>query len=112
VDLTDKMFDMPKIEYTVMGEYASTGIWKFDPFKEYSGEASYESLGLSSELIAEFKSWIDIYEKRLHEKINWEEFNHKGRRLSRRLKNELPDDCELYFQPEDEAGSLELEEFV
>lgn len=107
------MSHLPKnICIRIMAEYGSSGVWEFIKDSDQSGwrhsMTTHERLGLSRELSARFKSWIETYEnENISGELDHVSFNATGLSLAYEVYEQLGGENYVEFQGEGEDGNLE-----
>ncbi|WP_168441893.1 hypothetical protein [Pontiella desulfatans] len=87
--------------YKVMAYVLSTGLW------DTSGQVRAEDvLGIKDEEFErDLRQWQTLYDgqfKRRPYEFDWELFNELGRSLTERIREKLPPQTEVYYEPSDD----------
>lgn len=92
---------MQKKKYKVMAYIMSSGLW--DAF----GSIDLESMlgSRDEDLSAALKSWQAMYDDQFRKhaySFDWTEFNRMGEELTRRIRERLPHDAKISYEPSDD----------
>lgn len=99
---------------TVMADFCSSGIWRY----ETGGMIDFEDLGIPKELIKAFEDWIEFYDDKCHNRPDYsfkgsmaDELNRRGRALAKKLKLALPGTL-VFYRGEISGDMLDQEEIT
>jgi len=92
---------MDRKKYKVMAYIMSSGLW--DAF----GAISLDQLlgSQDEELASRLQNWQDMYDdqfKKYPYDFDWNRFNEIGEELTRNIREKLPDDATIVYEPSDD----------